>query len=215
MSPRVFVLLFIPVMNLVTLVAAHKIHSYTGVDHFREGGVVTILSGFQLIAIAVLAYMIYRKDSLVLWKIVALGFIFLAVDELFLIHERTNRIEEFFELDQNPLTRHIDDLLVGVYGVVGLVVFAIYADRLKPYKESLPYYFCGFVLFFAMVAADIITHGNDILPLVFDHDTAITLHSRLSIAEDFLKLLGEAFFLLAFYTTWQIANSMAPVLKPP
>jgi len=75
--------------------AGVNIYWYTDVDPFSEGGFITKFSGFQLLVIAWLSYKIFQarrvkrklsfwRDSSAVWLIVALAFLFLTVDDLFM-----------------------------------------------------------------------------------------------------------------------------------
>ena len=148
-------------------------------------------------------------DSSAVWAIIALGFLFLAADDLFRIHENfDNLIHYVFNMQETGLTDRIDDIIIGLYGFIGIGVLIAYRDELIIYKKNLPFFILGFVTLFIMVALDVLTNRNDILPLVFDRDKAVVLYVWLSLAEDSLKVMAEAFFILAFYAIFQKAKDM-------
>ena len=132
------------------------------------------------------------------------GFLFLAADDLFLIHEDMDRRIRFaFNLAETGLTDRIDDLLIGLYGVVGIGVLVAYREEWRPYRQARPLLSWGFVLLFLMVALDLLTNRDDILSLVFTAERAAVLRIWLSHIEDSLKIFAEALFLVAFYSVWQ------------
>ena len=215
-----FVIFLVLLWNLLAVGAAVIIYIYTGTNHFKESGFITILSTFQLLAISRLSYKILQSRNVqprcslwrvpsAIWGLMSLGFIFLAADELFRIHENIDRmIHYIFNLQETGLTDRIDDVLIGLYGLVGIAILFVYRNELKAFKEFLPFFACGFVLLFSMVGLDVLTNRNDILPLLFDPDQAIVLHVWFSHAEDALKVFAEAFFILAFYAVLQKAKQV-------
>lgn len=81
--------------------------------YFDEGSVLSWLSGLQLISVGVIAGAIYRlrrqqqtswRSSQLLWLLVAVGFIFLAADELAQIHESIDRsIHQIWQIQKRGL----------------------------------------------------------------------------------------------------------------
>jgi hypothetical protein len=204
--------------NTLAAVAAIVIFKYTGVDHTREGGFITILSILQLLGISGLSYLILRARSLpgkravwrqpyVVWGVISLGFLFLAADDLFRIHENADHlIHQVLRLQETPLSDSIDDALIGLYGLIGLGVLIACRDELRTYRTALPYIVCGFLLLFVMVAFDMITNNIDVLPLFLDRDRAEVVDDWLSIAEDLLKVFAEGFFIVAFWAVLREAR---------
>lgn len=202
--------------NCLAVSAAVLIYHSSGANHFEEGGFITRLSALQLAVTAGVSYGIFQirrgrgfvwRDASAVWVITALGFLFLAADDLFLIHEDMDRRIRFaFNLPETGLTDRIDDLLVGLYGIVGVGVLLAYREEWKPYRQARPFLTWGFILLFLMVALDLLTNRNDILPLLFAPERAAVLHIWLSHAEDGLKVFAEALFLGAFYSVWQNAK---------
>lgn len=209
------VFLMILLGNALAVSAAITIYSYTGVNHFKEDGFITILSVFQLLTISWLSYKILLslnvkrkyipwRDSSALWGIISLGFLFLAADEFFQIHEKIDfQIHHFFNMRETGLTDRIDDILVGLYGLAGISALIAYRDELKTHRKAFPFFIYGFALLFTMVAIDVLTNRKDILRVLFDYNLASILHVWLSCAEDSLKVFAEAFFLGAFYVILQ------------
>ncbi|WP_319548238.1 hypothetical protein [Desulfogranum marinum] len=146
-------------LNLLAVSAGVIIYIYIGVDSFTEDGFITKLSVFQLLVIGWLSYNIFRtqriqrrsslwRDSSFVWLIIALGFLFLAVDELFLVHENIDYfIHDVFNMEETALTDRIDDFLVGLYGLAGIGVLFVFRDELKAYRETFVFFVIGFVLF--------------------------------------------------------------------
>ncbi|MFW2440136.1 MAG: hypothetical protein ACN4GR_12265 [Arenicellales bacterium] len=212
------VIILVLLWNLLTVCAAVMINIYNGANHFREGGFITILSVIQLLAISFLSFKIFLardvtrvrsllKKPSILWAIIGLGFLFLAADEYFLIHENIDRLtHHVFNLQETGLTDRIDDILVGLYGLAGIGVLIAYREELKMYRETFKFFIIGFVLLFTMVALDILTNREDILSLIIDHHQVALVHHFLSRTEESLKVFSEAFFVIAFYGISQKAK---------
>ncbi len=207
--------------NVLAVSSGIIIYCYTEVDPFSEGGYITLLSVFQLLLVGALSYMVFRiravkrqdsfwQDSSLVWLMVALGFLFLAIDDLFMIHENVDYLIHYiFNMQETAISDRIDDLLIGLYGLVGIGVFFIYRNELKGYRESFPFFIFGFILLFIMVPMDMLINRNDILPLFFDEEFVDFLNVCFTLAEDSLKVFAEAFFILAFYTILQKARRLA------
>lgn len=66
----------------------------------------------------------FWRDPSVVWAIIASGFLFLAADEVLRIHENLDQLIHYvFGLKETNLTDRIDDLIVGMYGLVGIGVY--------------------------------------------------------------------------------------------
>ncbi|MBM9514917.1 hypothetical protein [Desulfogranum marinum] len=202
-------------LNLLAVSAGVIIYIYIGVDSFTEDGFITKLSVFQLLVIGWLSYNIFRtqriqrrsslwRDSSFVWLIIALGFLFLAVDELFLVHENIdNFIHDVFNMEETALTDRIDDFLVGLYGLAGIGVLFVFRDELKAYRETFVFFVIGFVLFFVMIPLDMLINRNDILPLIFEQEHASILSIWVAFIEDSLKVFAEVFFVVGFFAILQ------------
>ncbi|UZJ41546.1 hypothetical protein OO006_00615 [Prosthecochloris sp. SCSIO W1101] len=202
-------LFLVLILNSVVVIAALEINRRSGVNHFDEGKFVTIYSFLQLLATFGIVLLInwysrWKNPSLI-WKIIAIGFIFLAADEVFTIHENIDfLIHRVFGIEETAVTDRIDDILVGLYGLLGIGVLFVYRNEWKIYREAFPFFIFGFALLFGMV---IITNRHDILYLIWDHHSASTIQSYLSLAEEPLKVFSEAFFILGFYIILQTVKA--------
>ncbi len=201
--------------NALAVCAAITIYSFTEVNHFEEDGFITIFSVFQLLTISWLSFKILQtrnvtrrrtlwSNSSTVWGIISLGFLFLAADEFFQIHEKIDfGIHHFFNMRETGFTDRLDDILVGLYVLVGISTLIAYRDELKTHRRAFPFFIYGFVLLFVMIAIDVLTNRDDILRILFDYYLANDILVWLSHLEDSLKIFAEAFFVLAFYTILQ------------
>ena len=208
------------ILNTLAVKVAILIYRHTGVNHFNEGGFITFFSALQLVVISSLSYKIFQirskkrgyslwRNPSAIWLIIALGFLFLTADELFRIHEKVDSlIHVVFNLQETSLTDRIDDIIIGLYGLVGIGLLVAYREEVKTQTKNYQLFVCGFVLLFTMVTFDVLTNRIDILLLFFEHERAVLLHSWISLAEDSLKIFAEAMFVLGFYTTLQKAKYM-------
>lgn len=179
---------------------------------FQEGGFLTGFSFIQLLAVSGYTWGIFRlhevsfnlrvfKAKHVVWLFISVGFLFLAFDELFEIHENMDYlIHEVFKLRETGFTDRIDDLIILVYALTGMFVIYNYRDGLKRYVSALPYLKWAFTFLYIMILLDMISNRNDIVYfLIKDGSLADTVGKWLRITEDGFKLIAEgAFFAIAF-----------------
>jgi len=205
---------FVFILDFVLLVGA-IIHGSLTTDalyHFREYRLITFLSSFQLIAVAVIAWFVYETESnrtdspsshsgAFIWVLVAVGFVFLAFDEVMKIHEAIDfTIHRVLKMQESAITDRIDDVIVLAYAIVGLVF--VYRSRasLQPYLKAVkPILIYGVIVTLMMVAADITTNRRDII-------SDKTIFMALSVAEEVLKIAAEALFIFAAYACYRIAR---------
>lgn len=176
----------------------------------KEATYITWVSFFQLLIVAYLAWSIFKnksytnilKSPALLWVIIAIGFLYLALDEVIRIHENLdNIIHRVFHLKQTAFTDRLDDAIVGFYGLIGIVVLYIFRVELKKHKKSLPIFLIGFSFFFLMVIADMSVNNNDVIRMfVSDKSMRHIFYSALKIFEEVFKLIAECFFIGAFYS---------------
>ena len=193
------------------------------VRYFGEHEFITWISTAQLLVVAGLSYKIFQLGRLndyavrdawrspgVVWLIVSLGFVYLACDEYFLFHENIDRwIHSLFGIEETGLTDRIDDLLVGLYGIIGILTFYVYREKILKVKPMLPYFALGFTLLFTMVVLDVVSNRSDILSTSMSADRADRVLMVLAVAEESFKVLSEIFFLVAFYGALRLTRGTA------
>ena len=192
--------------------------------HFDEAGFVTCFSFCQLLIIAALSREVFVvrkgearartwKTPFTIWSIMAIAFIFLSIDEIAMVHEYADvLIHNIFAIQEVGLTDRIDDILVGCYGLLGLMGFYIYREEMKKYREAFPLFVAGFILMFVMVGLDILTNKKDILRLFISNLSVLnSFHYWLSIIEDMFKIIAEGIFIGAFYRCLEIARRISKV----
>ena len=183
--------------------------AYTG-----EGDPITWLSFVHLLAISGLAGGVFygrtggsRDPALwhhpaFVWLLIALGFLFLAVDEIAKIHESLDRFtHRLLQRPETGLTDRLDDAILLGYGLSGALVLYVYRSELLSYRAVLPLVTCGFVLFIFMGLLDALVNRPDVfLFMGIGQEGSESLGKWLGGVEEGLKILAEAAFLGAAYT---------------
>ena len=177
---------------------------------FRERGFITYFSFGQLSVIAFLLWQIYqnrndRQRNLqwnkghFVWFILSAAFLYFAMDEIFMIHEKVDLgIHWLCGIQETGVTDRLDDCIVGLYGIAGITVLYFYRRELRQFSGALPFVVAGFVTIGAMVVLDLLVNRDDVLRLLLTHEPlSYTVWQWLCAFEDVLKLLAEVLFLLA------------------
>ena len=92
--------------------------------YFGEKRAGTLLSAGLLLASALTCRQIHRLPAAApfgrFWAVQGFLFLYLAVDELFRVHERLDRlVHSLLGLnDRHPVTDHLDDAIIGLYALV-------------------------------------------------------------------------------------------------
>jgi hypothetical protein len=109
------------------LLALGAIQHGRAARHFSEGEVGTYASAALLIAAAAVAMRTSRRLAghpwAKSWLVAGAGFLFLAADELTLIHEGADKWihARLGWPDDHPVTDHLDDAIIVLYGVAAAV----------------------------------------------------------------------------------------------
>jgi hypothetical protein len=174
---------------------------------FRETGMATTVSDIHLVLLAIVCFAIFRSRARTtgrwsghaVWLAGSLGFVYLALDEAFMFHERIDMaIHAMLGIVETPLTDRLDDLVVGLYGVIGLAVILLNRREMLRYRSTNAVLAVGFILLALSVLMDAFT--NDALPAFADdwHLSRWT-HRRLMVVEEVAKLFAEAAVMVALY----------------
>jgi hypothetical protein len=187
--------------------------------YFGEGRFTTIISCTQLLLIALFAGLTFHarrkltpdRSALsgpALWAFIAAGFVFLAADDAFEVHEHMDMmVHQLLHLQETSLTDRLDDVLVALYGVIGCGFLWVYRRELLSFKPILPLLGAGFACLGASVVCDMIS--NDEAPLRWyfqDAPVPKQLNGWFSAGDGAFTLLGEGFFLAAFYVAFHNAR---------
>lgn len=174
--------------------------------YFREGSFVTWFSFFCILFVSYITGIIFyntffinsregnensKKGKIIFssfWLCVSLGFLFLSIDELLMVHESTEKIlQQTYKIKDSGVGSEIDDIFVLSCAVLGL--FFIYFSRKKLFFfRKVAYFLVLIVLFFsAMMIFDYEGKG------VKDRDD----RSELTAYEESFKVITEGFIILA------------------
>lgn len=198
-STLLTLLLLLEVVAIVLTLLAERILNYEVGIGFSEKGPITWLSFLQLLVIAALTLSILylRKHDLqlkfwqapaIVWAVIGLGFMALAFDEKFLVHENIDfYIHRILDLSETGWTDKIDDFLIGVYGLVGIGTVYVYRQELKKYRHAMPLLIIGFVLLFTTISLDASTNGATFIPRA--------LGPWVRVCEESFKIFSEGMFM--------------------
>ncbi|MEM9245798.1 MAG: hypothetical protein AAGA67_08685 [Cyanobacteria bacterium P01_F01_bin.153] len=193
--------------------------------YFGEAGIISWLSFLQLLVLAALSLWIFlmRKRGApvkwtapqALWQWMAIGFFFLAVDEIAQIHEMLDSsFHSFFQIQENRLTDSIDDLIVLLYGVAGGYILYLFRQEFKRYRPAFKLVTYAFISAAIMVVFDVFTNIDpesniDAFKVFFsDLESRHALLVWLQATEEVFKILAEGFFIAAFAICLQIARQL-------
>ncbi len=104
-------------------------------------------------------------------------------------------------MKETPLTDHIDDVILLMYGVIAVFFIKDFVREFRRHPGMVGWIVCGLIAFFIMSAMDFLSNNDETFTYFFRNlSYAKMRHSKdiLAMAEDSFKLLGEAFFLSAF-----------------
>ena len=211
-------------LNLLAIIATVAISSPFGKTYrqFEDGGFITYFSVIQLFILSRFTYKIFKTRSqavkfpwrsiVAIWGIFSLGFSFLALDDLLMIHEFFDAsIHDIWRLQETNLSDRLDDAIICLYGLLALGACVAYRQELKKYAVALPLAITAFALLFIMIGIDALTNRDDVLLTLFSPERVVDIQSWIFILEDGCKLLSEAFFIVAVHRCLQIARQLTPI----
>jgi len=186
---------------------------------FEDGGFITYVSVIQLFILSHFAYKIFKErsqvfshpwqSSIAIWAIMSLGFSFLALDDLLMIHEWMDEvIHSVGGFEETAVSDRLDDIIIGIYGLLAIGGLVHYRKEIKTYRAVLSPVVTGFVLLFVTVGIDILTNRDDILLMMFSPEATAVISYWMVVPEEGLKLLSEAFLILAIHTCYGIAKQL-------
>ena len=195
--------------------------------YFGETGIITWFSCLQLLVLCGLSWYIYvirkkaenvtdsHKPSHELWKWIAGGFLYLAIDEKAKIHENLDRlIHQIFAIEETRLTDSMDDIFVLCYGLLGLYLLYKFREEFKHYFGVIHLFGIAFFLKLLMVALDIYTNDETVFADWFSNpEQGKILLDWMQTLEDSFKILAEGVFIGAFLACIKIANRIPRTLE--
>lgn len=209
-----FLVLSLNIIAVILAVIAALMLGHSPKYFMDEGQPLTFLSCAQLLFISVLTGIIFYirkgqypyqtawKSPALIWLVLCVGFLFLACDELFSIHEGLDRTIHYqFNIDKTDFTDRLDDLILGLY--LGIFCLAVYFGRkeLRLYQPIRPLLASAIAITVSMIFLDALSHTTDII-------TNKTVNEWVNALEDGLKLIAVGFFLSSSYYSLTIAKQL-------
>jgi len=210
-SKAIFIFSFEAVLILAGVSRA-LMYDRNPMRYFDEGGFITWLSVLQLFFIGYLCHKISRlrlRQNIPLrgwrnpgraWQAMAVGFVFLALDEYFQIHEAMDAmIQGAFGLEKASGWSRIDDFIILLYVIVGLLFLRVLNKEIRQFPSSLKWFGLGFGFCFLTIALDMLSHdAATMAPFVQDGEQLRDLHNWLKTLEEIPKILAKGSFMVAF-----------------
>ena len=207
---RVFISVFVVEIVVICLcILAGKIHGDV-LWLFKEDSFATWVSFIQLLSLSLLSSAIFtlryrttgRIAAHLIWALAAFGFVVLSLDEKLMWHERFDFfIHEFFEIEETAVTDRIDDVIIGIYALIGMAAIYLFRREIGQFVQVNLLLALGFVLLFTTVLLDILVNRYDIIPgLLGEGHFARLLHRGGEVLEEGIKLTTEGVFISALYS---------------
>ena len=206
-------------LAVIAFAVAHGLwHSGNPSRYFGEGRYTTGVSCLQLLLTAFFSFGMFRarraatpdrswRAGFWVWLLMGAGFVFLAADDAFQFHERIGHaLNTLFPMHGSVLAGRIDDMVIGVYGLIGLWVLWLFRRELLDFRVMLRPLAIGFVFTFLSVLCDTLGHHEDIfLKLTHDLPLAKHLQAWADTGDGSFTLLAEGMFAVAFFCGWRRA----------
>ena len=132
---------------------------------YGEKSIITELSVTQLslcsvTSLAIPITLLMKKGGLkvmewLVWIAIAIGCAFLAMDDRFMFHEKLDKaIHSLFNWEETKLSDRLDDIIVGIYGVAGIIFVTINRKHFGFSPRFITYSKYALGLAFIMVLCD-------------------------------------------------------------
>jgi hypothetical protein len=140
----------------------------------------------------------------------AVGCVFLALNDKVLIHEGLDRtFHKMMHMHQTAWSSRIDDFLVGVYGIIGLVTLWFYSKEILRFRRCMRLFCGGFAVMFLAVIGDTSSSRPDFFTWLAGARYTPVLMEIGEIFDEGGKVLAEALFLTGFASALFDARAMA------
>jgi len=174
--------------DVILIISAISISMWKGEDiltAFDEGHYMTYLSVLKILIVSALFFILYvikrRNKSFIdirsldlIWLIMGIAFIYLALDELFMVHETLDSyIHSSFKLNETGLTDRLDDFILIAYAVFGMMILYLYRSEILKHRKALPLLILAFITIFVGEFFDLLTNRNDIAIALLSQQTTI------------------------------------------
>lgn len=179
---------------------------------FGERDLVTWVSAAVLLASGFLCIRLFRvarddrprlwiTSPALVWLLMGIGFLFLALDETFTLHESLDHlIHRGLHIEETAASDRLDDLIIAGYGVLAVGFLWFYRRQLTRARHALPLLVLGFALMAVMVVGDLASNQDDwVARFVPDKKERQHWIERIEVIEDSAKLYAEVAFLVAAF----------------
>jgi|GEM_PF-694480 hypothetical protein len=197
------------------------------IEYFEENEIMTLISSLQLLILAGLCWKIanYRKQvssqrqtwksPVNLWRMLTVGFIFLALDDYFEIHENTDRfIHWIFAIQETPITDRLDDIILLSYSVIGSYFIYHFWHEFKRYRPAFRFFIAAFILTAIMGIFDWYNNDKTLVQYwVTNPQHQELVYDGLQTVEESLKLIAEGVFIAAFYVCLNVARNISYIAQ--
>ncbi len=195
--------------------------------YFREFRLVTWFSFLQLLACSYLSILVFRArfrpvgeggklNPALLWAVLAGGFLFLALDELFSIHLMLGHlIRSLGDMEKSRYTKWVGDLIMISYAILSVGILFLFRSEILKFRRSwipfgIAFFFLGATIVFD---SSFLWRLEIILP---DFFAPIFGGAGRGVTEESFKLLSECFFVIAFFVSLKDAPcSKAGTIEKP
>ncbi|MEB3287358.1 MAG: hypothetical protein VKJ04_07635 [Vampirovibrionales bacterium] len=141
----------------------------------------TWLSAAQLMTVSLLSWMVFKRyrktfdfhnaedfkkikrlwKAEYIWLLMSWGFLYLAVDELLMIHEIIDKAIHFiFQIQETAITDRLDDVIVLFYALLGLSALWMSRHEMVKYVAAAPLLCCAVIATFTMIGFDLLTSDS-------------------------------------------------------
>ena len=140
------------------------------------------------------------SDARVIWLFLGYSFAYLALDELLQIHENIDKFIHYVSgMEETGWSDRIDDLILLIYGVVGLVVLFIYRAEILTAPHLLRFLRLAFLFAVVSLVVDAVsTNEGYLASMQIDESLHRTVKGWVKLLEESTKLLAGAALLSGF-----------------
>lgn len=173
---------------------------------FDERGPMTATSVLLLVACSVTAGKIYRQrtqgeafsitSTKLIWLLMAVGFVFLALDEKILIHEGLDKIiYRGSGMKHSAFSERLDDFIVLGYALVGMAFVYWYRQEILRYKKTITVLAVGFVVMVLHAGLDMAGRPDFVINVLKITENPNEVAHIIGMGEEIFKLTAETCFL--------------------
>ncbi|MCP5462011.1 MAG: hypothetical protein H7A34_02365 [bacterium] len=166
---------------------------------FQEYSLISYVSYVNLVFISAAAFCMNQltthptESRSFFWYCIAVGFGYMAIDELCEIHENIDSaIHQILRITESHLTDRIDDAIILIYLIIAGIAILRSRKTLHPYTIVAPILKTSIIYIILMIIWDAGTNQPDVLNMLIKHPYhARILNSQLGVVEELFKTVAE------------------------